>query len=108
MHADHAAHSKLCQNITCHTLHLALLLPVVMHANAVHIVVVTVVTMLLRLFAAVGRNRSKYQPRGHFDAAVGGRRRPQKAGTGSALEQLRQHRLQQLGAAGDHICFTYV
>ncbi len=46
------------------------------------------------------RNRSKYQPKGHFDAAVGGRRRQQKAAAGSALEKLRQRRLQQAALTG--------
>ena len=46
------------------------------------------------------RNRSKYQPKGHFDAAVGGRRRQQKAAAGSALEKLRQRRLQQAALSG--------
>ena len=46
------------------------------------------------------RNRSKYQPKGHFDAAVGGRRRKQKVGSRPALELLRQHRLQQAAMAG--------
>ncbi|KAL0029936.1 hypothetical protein WJX77_008325 [Trebouxia sp. C0004] len=49
---------------------------------------------------AFDKNRSKYQPRGHFDAAVGGRRRQQKAGAGSALEKLRQRRLQQAALTG--------
>ena len=48
----------------------------------------------------VDRNRSKFQPRGHFDAAVGGRRRSKQAAAGSALEQLRQRRLQQAAASG--------
>ena len=50
------------------------------------------------------RNRSKYQPKGHFDMAVGGRRRQQKAEAGNALEQLRQHRLQQNVASGTPQC----
>ncbi|KAL0018705.1 hypothetical protein WJX79_006061 [Trebouxia sp. C0005] len=49
---------------------------------------------------AFDKNRSKYQPKGHFDAAVGGRRRHQKAAAGSALETLRQRRLQQAALAG--------
>ena len=52
------------------------------------------------MVAADDRNRSKYQPRGHFDAAVGGRRRPQTVGADSALEQLRQRRLQQGAISG--------
>ena len=49
---------------------------------------------------ACDRNRSKYQPKGHFDAAVGGRRRHQKAAAGTALEMLRQRRLQQAAHTG--------
>ncbi len=49
---------------------------------------------------ACGRNRSKYQPKGHFDAAVGGRRRHQKAAAGTAFEKLRQRRLQQAALTG--------
>ena len=47
------------------------------------------------------RNRSKYQPKGHFDAAVGGRRRQHKAAAGSALEKLRRRRQQQSGLTSD-------
>ena len=68
--------------------------------------------MLLGLLTPIAdddRNRSKFQPRGHFDAAaVGGRRRPQKAGTGSALELLRQRRLQQVAASGDNQHGSYM
>ncbi|KAL0053305.1 hypothetical protein WJX82_004023 [Trebouxia sp. C0006] len=49
---------------------------------------------------AFDKNRSKYQPKGHFDAAVGGRRRHQKAAAGTAFEKLRQRRLQQAALTG--------